>query len=131
VDIGTLIDDNYRFEFKKLVPQLSPSFISWLEKMVAPNVKQRFDNAAVALEALKPIRVVGGATWQEILGYAIKPKMSAPVVWLAVFGIFAIMEAQTRDQTKNIQLQFNGEPGERFSIKVIFGDVSVKEDFVI
>jgi hypothetical protein len=42
-----------------------------------------------------------------------------------------VMEAQTRDQTKNIQLQFNGEPGERFSIKVIFGDVSVKEDFVI
>jgi hypothetical protein len=99
--------------------------------MVAPNVKQRFDNATVALEALKPIRVVGGATWQEILSYAIKPKMSAPVVGLAVFGIFAIMEAQTRDQTKNIQLQFNGEPGERFSIKVIFGDVSVKEDFVI
>ena len=40
VDIGTLIDDNYRFKFKTLVPQLSPSFISWLEKMVAPNVKQ-------------------------------------------------------------------------------------------
>jgi uncharacterized protein YjbI with pentapeptide repeats len=91
VDIGTLIDDNYRFEFKTLVPQLSPSFISWLEKMVAPNLKQRFDNATVALEALKPIRVVGGATWQEILGYAIKPKMSSPVVGLAIFGIFALL----------------------------------------
>ena len=91
VDIGTLIDDNYRFEFKTLVPQLSPSFISWLEKMVAPNVKQRFDNAVVALEALKPIRVVGGATWQEILGYAIKPRTSAPVVGLAIFGIFALL----------------------------------------
>ncbi len=42
-----------------------------------------------------------------------------------------VMEAQTRDQNKNIQLQFNGEPGDRFSIKVILGDVSVKEDFVI
>jgi hypothetical protein len=54
------------------------------EKMVAPNVKQRFDNAAVALEALKPIRVVGGATWQEILGYAIKPRTNAPVVGLLI-----------------------------------------------
>lgn len=41
VDVGKLIDDNYRFDFKKLVPQVSPHFISWLEKMVAPNVKQR------------------------------------------------------------------------------------------
>ncbi len=30
VDIGKLIDDNYRFNFKKLVPQLSPRFVEWL-----------------------------------------------------------------------------------------------------
>jgi serine/threonine protein kinase len=44
---------------------------------------------------------------------------------------FCLVQEYKNDQTKNIQLQFNGEPGERFSIKVIFGDVSVKEDFVI
>ncbi len=91
VDVGSVINDDYRFDFKGKVPKLSPSFISWLEKMVAPNVKQRYLNAAVALEALKPIQVVGGATWQEILGYAVKPKTSAPVVGLATFGVFAII----------------------------------------
>lgn len=53
VDVGKLIDDDYRFNFKKLVPKVSPHFISWLEKMVAPNVKQRYANAVEALEALK------------------------------------------------------------------------------
>jgi serine/threonine protein kinase len=91
LDVGNLIDDNYRFDFKRKVPQLSPGFISWLEKMVVPNVKQRYPNAAVALEALKPIRVVGGATWQEILGYAVKRRTSVLVVGLAILGIFALL----------------------------------------
>lgn len=43
----------------------------------------------------------------------------------------AVMEAQARSANKNIQLQFSGEPGERFSVKVVLGDVSVVEDFVI
>jgi uncharacterized protein YjbI with pentapeptide repeats len=59
VDVGKLIDDDYRFNFKKLVPKVSPHFISWLEKMVAPNVKQRYANAAEALEALKRPVFVG------------------------------------------------------------------------
>jgi hypothetical protein len=82
VDVGKLIDDDYRFDFKGKVPQLSPDFISWLEKMVAPNVKQRFDNAAVALEALKPIRVVGGATRLKIPVGAIKRRKPATVLML-------------------------------------------------
>ncbi len=60
VDIGQLIDDNYRFAFKEKVPQLSPRFVQWLTKLVEPNLKNRYANAAVALEALIPIRVVGG-----------------------------------------------------------------------
>lgn len=43
----------------------------------------------------------------------------------------AVMEAQARSVNKNIQLQFSGEPGERFSVKVVLGDVSVVENFVI
>jgi uncharacterized protein YjbI with pentapeptide repeats len=60
VDIGQLMDDNYRFVFKEKVPQLSPRFVQWLTKVVEPNLKNRYANAAVALEALKPIPVVGG-----------------------------------------------------------------------
>jgi serine/threonine protein kinase len=61
VDIGQLIDDNYRFVFKEKVPQLSPRFVRWLTKLVEPNLKNRYPNATVALEALKPIPVVGGS----------------------------------------------------------------------
>jgi hypothetical protein len=43
----------------------------------------------------------------------------------------AIMEVQARSTNKNIQLQFSGEPRERFSIKVALEDVSIIEDFVI
>jgi hypothetical protein len=89
VDIGTLIDDNYRFDFKKLVPKLNTRFISWLEKMVAPNVKQRFNNAAAALDALKPMRVVGGANGVESLVGVVKGRKSAAVLGLATLGIVA------------------------------------------
>ncbi len=43
----------------------------------------------------------------------------------------ALMEAQTRNNNQNIQLNFSGEVGERFSIKVSVGDFSIVEDFVI
>ncbi len=42
----------------------------------------------------------------------------------------AVMQAQART-TKNIQLQFSGEPGEQFSVKVGLGDVSITEAFTI
>jgi serine/threonine protein kinase len=58
VDIGKLIDANYRFNFKHLVSGIDPRFINWLQKMVEPNVKDRYLNAKEALEALKPIPVI-------------------------------------------------------------------------
>ncbi|MFB2937585.1 tetratricopeptide repeat protein [Aerosakkonemataceae cyanobacterium BLCC-F154] len=52
VNIGRLINEEYRFSFKPLVPQLSHSFVDWLTEMVEPNVRKRFANAEVALSAL-------------------------------------------------------------------------------
>lgn len=57
VDVGKLIDEEYRFNFKSLPSELHPQFVRWLRKMVEPNIKNRFANAAEALEALKPISV--------------------------------------------------------------------------
>ncbi|HEY9710948.1 MAG TPA: serine/threonine-protein kinase [Oculatellaceae cyanobacterium] len=93
VDVGKLIDDDYRFDFKKLVPQLSPRFVEWLTKMVEPNLKNRYANAAVALEALKPIQVKGSATGVEILVRIIKSRTSAPVLGLvlSIFCVFALL----------------------------------------
>ena len=41
-----------------------------------------------------------------------------------------VMQANARS-TKNIQLEFSGETGESFSVKVALGDVSVTEAFLI
>ena len=41
------------------------------------------------------------------------------------------LEARSRSADNWIQLEFSGEPGERFSVKVALGDASIVEDFVI
>ncbi|MDZ7964462.1 MAG: DUF1822 family protein [Nostoc sp. DedSLP03] len=43
----------------------------------------------------------------------------------------SVMEAQTRSSNKNIQLEFSCEVGERFSVKLVLGDISITENFVI
>ncbi|MBW4547988.1 MAG: DUF1822 family protein [Symplocastrum torsivum CPER-KK1] len=42
-----------------------------------------------------------------------------------------VIDAYARSANKTIQLEFDGEAGDRFSVKVALGDVSVTEDFVI
>lgn len=56
--ISNLIDEDYRLNFKHLVPKLSLRWIEWLQKMVELKPKDRFPNAATALEALQPIYVI-------------------------------------------------------------------------
>ena len=57
VDIGSLIDANYYIRFRHLVPPLQRGWMNWLEKMVEPNPKDRFANAAEALKALETIDI--------------------------------------------------------------------------
>lgn len=56
-DLTTAIDSNYRINFAHLVPQASDEFIQWLQTMVEPNAKERFPDAASALEAIVPLNV--------------------------------------------------------------------------
>ncbi|QSV55103.1 MAG: serine/threonine protein kinase [Dolichospermum sp. UKL201] len=51
-------DDPYLIKFRHLLPQVSLRFIGWLEKMVQPKQKDRFTNAELALESLKPLDVI-------------------------------------------------------------------------
>ena len=88
VNIGKLINDR-RFDFQQLVPQLSPRFVDWLTKMVEPKLKHRHNSASLALETLKPIRVVGTATPIETALAAIKRGKQAAVIGLASLGIIA------------------------------------------
>lgn len=43
----------------------------------------------------------------------------------------SVMEAQTRNSNKNIQLEFSCEVGERFSVKLVLRDISITENFAI
>jgi serine/threonine protein kinase len=56
--VDSLIDEDNRINFKPLVPKLSLRFVEWLEKLVQHNPKNRYANAAAALEALRPIYVI-------------------------------------------------------------------------
>ena len=59
VKISNLIDESYKFNFSHLVTGINPDFIDWLYTMVAPNVKDRYANAASALQALETIDICG------------------------------------------------------------------------
>jgi serine/threonine protein kinase len=89
--IGNLIDSAYRINVKQLLPALSPKFIDWLQKMIEPNLKNRFDNAAAALKALEPIDVVGNAAKQGMLARATKLSPGATAVGLATLGFVALL----------------------------------------
>ena len=57
--LSDLIDDNYQFQFSHLLTGINPDFIDWLNKMVAPNLKDRFANAEDALAGLRAIDITG------------------------------------------------------------------------
>jgi hypothetical protein len=43
----------------------------------------------------------------------------------------AVMQAQARNSNKHIQIEFSGEPGEQFSVKVALGNASFTQAFLI
>ena len=50
-EVGNLMDEMGRIDFKSRVPKLSDRFINWLQKMVEPNYQNRFSSAEVALNS--------------------------------------------------------------------------------
>lgn len=51
------VDDPYQLNFKELLPQLNPQFLRWLNKMLHPQVSNRFANAEEAKKALESIDI--------------------------------------------------------------------------
>ena len=91
--IGNLIDDTYRINFKPLVPKLNPKFIDWLEKMTAPNLKNRYPNAATALAALKPIDVFALLSKKAISTDVRKLKKTEKIIRLSILSTLALVGA--------------------------------------
>lgn len=57
LDINNLLDDRYQLEFEHLVTGINPSFIHWLQRMVAPNPHDRFADAKTARQQLVSIDI--------------------------------------------------------------------------
>ena len=108
IDVGQLIDENYRFDFKSKVPQLSPRFVAWLTKMVEPNLKQRYADAATALSDLKTISV-GSTIKHDTPVRTIKLRKPAIVFSLVTIGTVAVLGAKSmiNQQPKSIISQPN------------------------
>lgn len=110
-EIGNLIDEAYRINFKDLVPDLSPEFIEWLEEMVAPNLKNRFDNAADALEVVRTIDAVRNSTPETVVAAKKYKQGVLPAIALGTlamlgtsFTISSLMES-TQIKQENLYLQ--------------------------
>lgn len=86
-NIGKLIDENYRSNFHTLLPYISPSFRSWLKKMVAPNRKHRYANAADALAALTPIPVMGEKNQLINVSSGIYNQRNFTILGLSIMGL--------------------------------------------
>ena len=56
-EVGQLMDETYQIDFKVLTLKFHPEFVSWLEKMVTPNPKNRYSSAAMALAVLYPLKI--------------------------------------------------------------------------
>ena len=107
-DVRKLIDRNYRFNVKKLMPQLSTLFTMWLEKMVSPNAKDRFENAAAALAALRPIPVFGDAANFKNVAMAMKPVKTSAIVGFASIAAISLLATSLtffRQQEQQTNLQ--------------------------
>ena len=57
-DISRLIDDLGRIQFRQRLPRIHPDWLDWLEKMVEPNVQNRYATAETALNALIPLAII-------------------------------------------------------------------------
>ena len=91
--VGTLVDDMGRINFKQQVPQLSLEFIDWLQKMVEPNVKDRYPGASEALESLISLEVVRPLQTAKLI--KVLPTTIVGLATLSVIG-FAIFKLQAR-----------------------------------
>ena len=89
--LNNLIDDNYQFQFSHLLTQINPDFIAWLNKMVAPNLQDRFHNAQAALAKLQPIDITGTSITasnrqSDTMAFAVAGTAMV-IILLAIFGI--------------------------------------------
>lgn len=112
VEVGKLIDDNYRFNFQNLFPKLPARFGQWLTKMVEPNLKFRYSDASLALTALqKSMQPPVYAIELQKLPGKIKKYVTAPVLGLVALGTISFLYAGLGNVNEQRGLRNNSNQG--------------------
>jgi len=94
------------------------------------NLERAGENVALCV-GLKPMSKAEMDIWVEVYPTGGKEYLPQDLLLMVLDKDGeAVMQAQART-TKNIQLQFTGESGETFSVKVALGDVSITEAFLL
>lgn len=104
-EISNLIDEKYQFNFRHLVSGINPYFLDWLQKMVAPNLKARYPNAATALQDLKNIDIRGKGEIQPQL-----QKTISLVIVSSVFALLSLSLYPNRHNNDNSPAVINSQP---------------------
>ncbi|MEO1429438.1 MAG: serine/threonine-protein kinase [Cyanobacteria bacterium J06633_8] len=99
VDVGKLIDDEYRFNFKTFPSNIHPKFVAWLGKMVEPNLKHRFASAAEALKALQSIPAVVQQKARESNVFTQSFALLV-LLWIGIAGTQGIQKSTISQQSK-------------------------------
>ncbi len=83
-------DEPHRYHFRERLlsidANINPRFLSWLERMVEPNLRDRFPDAQTALETLRPLAIVAKA----------RVSLDRSGVYLRAETFGAVLQAQVR-----------------------------------
>ena len=107
-EIGSLMDDTGRINFKNRLPQLTPEFLDWLQKMVEPNFKHRYPSANAALNALIPLEVVQQRNKSKLALISVGLLTAIAAIFIPVLGKFP--EPQTAVDLKRVIKSANLNP---------------------
>lgn len=84
-NISQLIDEKtYQLRYKSYLPALNPQFIQWLDRMIAPNVNNRYPNAETAKRALESISMAGNPIFNPFKYQIYSPNLLRALVCLGL-----------------------------------------------
>ena len=127
VQVASLIDDNYRFNFQEKLPNLNPLFLQWLSQMVEPNFKARIPDAMTALETLKPLELYKNNNDTEQQGNLWVKSLTAIGIVAIVMTLFTalnlssnkpIKTSSTSNTTTNVPVTPVTQPALNWFLKI-------------
>jgi serine/threonine protein kinase len=107
-EVGSLMDDTGRINFKHRLLSLTPEFLDWLQKMVEPNFKHRYPSADAALNALIPLEVVQQRNKSKLALRSVGLLTAIAAIFLSLLGKFT--EPQTAVDLKRVIKSANLNP---------------------